>query len=143
MVDVSSADDVLVGAANFYSKNDEGDISVQTGDGPPTLREAGYYDRALCSGCGAAGAALMRCNDCMLHGKVFSPRYCGPACQKAHWKAHKPDCQRAEERADEWLHAMDALLDLPGCPYGDLELLAQRQRQRELEAAEPKPGPSS
>ena len=37
---------------------------------------------------------------------------------------------------------MDALLDLPGDPYGDLELLAQRRHQRELEAAEPKPGPA-
>ena len=137
------ADEALVGAGNVFAGNAEGDVVIFPVDGSPTQREAGYYDRALCSGCGAAGAALMRCNDCMLHGKVFSPRYCGPACQRAHWKAHKPDCQRAEERAGEWLHAMDALLDLPGCPYGDLELLAQRQRQRELEAAEPKPGPSS
>ena len=38
---------------------------------------------------------------------------------------------------------MDALLDLPGCPYGDLELLAQRRRQRELEADEPEPASSS
>jgi hypothetical protein len=21
-------------------------------------------------------------------------RYCGPACQKLHWKAHKPECKR-------------------------------------------------
>jgi len=21
-------------------------------------------------------------------------RYCGPVCQKKHWKAHKPECKR-------------------------------------------------
>ena len=136
------ADDALLGTTNIFSQNVGCDIAVQAGDGSPVQRETGSCDRALCSGCGAAGAALKRCNGCLRFGAPFSPRYCGPACQKAHWKAHKPDCQRAEERADEWLHAMDALLDLPGDPYGDLELLAQRRRQRELEAAEPAPAPS-
>ena len=140
--DTAGADEVLVGAGNVFSRNDEGDVVVKVGDAPPAApREAGYYDRALCAGCGAAGAALKQCKGCMRFAKVFSPRYCGPECQKAHWKAHKPECQRAEERADEWVHAMDALLDLPGCPYGDLKLLAQRRRQRALEAAEPEPDP--
>ena len=134
------ADDALVGAGNLFSRNGVGNIVIEAGDGKTTQRAAGYYDRTLCSACGAAGVALKRCSGCERFGEVFSPRYCGLACQRAHWKAHKPDCQRAEERADEWLHAMDALLDLPGCPYGDLELLAQRRRQRELEAAEPEPG---
>ena len=136
--------DTLVGAGNIFAHNGEGDVVILAGDGSiSSPHEAGYYDRALCSVCGAAGAALKRCNGCVRHGKVFSPRYCGLACQRAHWKAHTPDCERAEARADEWLHAMDALMDLPGCPYGDLELLTQRRRQRELEAAEPVPGPSS
>jgi tetratricopeptide (TPR) repeat protein len=39
---------------------------------------------ALCS-----EAASKRCSACGV------PAYCGPACQKAHWKVHKPECKAA------------------------------------------------
>ncbi len=41
-----------------------------------------------CAGCGVAGTAdrpLLRCADCARHAL-----YCGAACQRAHWRAHKP-----------------------------------------------------
>ena len=124
------ADAALIGAGNAFSHNSSGDVVVVNSP-PPDC------DRALCSSCGAVGgSALKRCNGCARFGIPFSPRYCGPACQRGHWPAHKPDCQRAEARADEWLHALDALLALPGDPYGGLELLAQRRLQRELVAAD-------
>ena len=131
LFDTSCADEALMGADNVLGKNALGDVIVMAGDAPPIKRDSGFYDRASCAGCGAAGAALEQCSGCARFGAPSSPRYCGPACQKAHMKTHQPDCQRAEELAVEWLHAMDALLDLPGCPFGDLEPLARRRRQRE------------
>ncbi|EIN09049.1 hypothetical protein PUNSTDRAFT_102596, partial [Punctularia strigosozonata HHB-11173 SS5] len=43
----------------------------------------------LCSFCENPSAALKKCGGC---GKT---RYCDAACQKGHWKAHKPLCQRS------------------------------------------------
>jgi hypothetical protein len=42
------------------------------------------------------GAGLLKCTGCR------QARYCGEACQLAHWKAHKADCRRwsAELEAD-------------------------------------------
>jgi MoaA/NifB/PqqE/SkfB family radical SAM enzyme len=41
-------------------------------------------------GCWECGAdtAPARCAQCKM------AKYCGEACQKKHWKAHKPDCER-------------------------------------------------
>ena len=121
------ADDVLVGAGNVLAQNT---VSLAPNQPP---RGPGFYDRALCSHCRAEGASKL-CSRCKPHGAPFRTRYCGAACQKADWVAHKPYCERALARADEWVHALDALLDLPDCPYGDLEVLAQRRSQRKLEA---------
>ncbi len=41
-----------------------------------------------CASCGASGATK-RCSACL------GPAYCGPDCQKAHWKAHKAACKAA------------------------------------------------
>ena len=41
--------------------------------------------RASCAACGARGE-LTRCSGC------FKVQYCGRACQKQSWKAHKPAC---------------------------------------------------
>jgi hypothetical protein len=61
---------------------------------------------AACEGARARGAAcaLKECGAC-LHGAKPPPlrrctacdtvAYCGPEHQKAHWKAHKPECKRA------------------------------------------------
>lgn len=45
-----------------------------------------------CASCGArrgAGVALRRCGACL------GPLFCGPACQKAHWPAHRDACRAA------------------------------------------------
>jgi ankyrin repeat protein len=41
-----------------------------------------------CSHPGCSGAGIMKCTGCR------QARYCGKACQLAHWKAHKADCRR-------------------------------------------------
>jgi hypothetical protein len=41
-----------------------------------------------CSSFGCSGAGVLKCTGCK------QARYCGEACQLAHWKAHKADCRR-------------------------------------------------
>ena len=41
-----------------------------------------------CSNPDCGGAGQHKCQGC------FQARYCGQACQLAHWKAHKADCKR-------------------------------------------------
>jgi hypothetical protein len=41
-----------------------------------------------CSSPGCSGVGLLKCTGCR------QARYCGEACQLAHWKAHKADCRR-------------------------------------------------
>lgn len=112
-------DGVVAGVGNAFSRN-------------ATDVVGGWDDRVVCAMCGAAGTKSA-CPRCCCHGDPFAPRYCGRTCREAHRGAHRPTCERAVERADDWLHALDALLDLPGCPYGDLTVIAERRRQRELE----------
>jgi hypothetical protein len=52
--------------------------------------------RASCAGCGARaapdGAALKQCDACR------TVSYCGRACQRSHWAAHKPACRAARPK---------------------------------------------
>jgi hypothetical protein len=41
-----------------------------------------------CSSPGCSGTGLLKCTGCR------QARYCGEACQLAHWKTHKNDCRR-------------------------------------------------
>jgi hypothetical protein len=41
-----------------------------------------------CSSPGCSGTGLLKCTGCR------QARYCGEACQLAHWEAHKADCKR-------------------------------------------------
>jgi hypothetical protein len=47
--------------------------------------------RAHCANPGCDGAGLKKCAGCL---KVF---FCGPACIRAHWPAHKAECKRIAE----------------------------------------------
>jgi hypothetical protein len=47
--------------------------------------------QARCALCGEA--ASKRCSACGV------PAYCGPDCQKQHWKSHKPACKAAQAAA--------------------------------------------
>ena len=44
-----------------------------------------------CAACGAPDAACA-CQGCRSATGINTARYCNPACQEAHWKAHEPDC---------------------------------------------------
>jgi hypothetical protein len=51
-----------------------------------------YLDaRAKCANPGCDGAGLKKCAGCL---KVF---FCGSACIRAHWPAHKAECKRIAE----------------------------------------------
>ena len=44
-----------------------------------------------CAACGTPDASRA-CQGCMSVTGVSTARYCTPACQAAHWKAHEPNC---------------------------------------------------
>ena len=44
-----------------------------------------------CAACGAPDAPRT-CQGCRSATGISTVRYCTPACQAAHWKAHEPDC---------------------------------------------------
>ena len=44
-----------------------------------------------CAACGAPDASRT-CQGCRSATGVSTARYCTPACQAAHWKAHEPHC---------------------------------------------------
>jgi hypothetical protein len=44
-----------------------------------------------CAGCGTPNASRA-CQGCRTATGLSTARYCNPACQAAHWKAHEPDC---------------------------------------------------
>ena len=51
----------------------------------------------ICNHCGApeADARLRACSGCL------SVRYCGAACSKAAWPAHKEECRRRQAKRKE------------------------------------------
>jgi hypothetical protein len=55
---------------------------------PPEPRQP---RQRTCAACGAAGDGLKRCSGC------DAVRYCGAACQRLHWAAHKDLCGGAAE----------------------------------------------
>jgi hypothetical protein len=56
------------------------------------LRAGGGYRSEGCAACGASKeAGMLRCSRCAKRGVVVY--YCGAACQKAHWPAHKAECR--------------------------------------------------
>jgi hypothetical protein len=54
-----------------------------------------------CAECGVTAHMLDsgKFRECTGCGTV---RYCGKACQKAHWPAHKPACKRLQPSRQEW-----------------------------------------
>jgi hypothetical protein len=56
--------------------------------GAPSEQTAYLEAKTHCSNSGCSGAGMMKCTGCK------QARYCGEACQLAHWKAHKADCRR-------------------------------------------------
>jgi hypothetical protein len=54
-----------------------------------------------CSHPGCSGAGLLKCTG------FKQARYCGEACQLAHWKAHKADCRRLSTELAESINASE------------------------------------
>lgn len=54
-----------------------------------SMRSMGESRHCVCDGCGQKALGLRRCSRCR---KVA---YCSTECQKANWKAHKPECTPA------------------------------------------------
>jgi len=71
-------------------------------------------DQLLCANCGAPDSEEARVKPCSRCETIF---YCGKACQRQHWKSHKPNCIAFAERtpavvaawAEEPLHSLDTL----------------------------------
>jgi ankyrin repeat protein len=59
--------------------------------GAPAVQTEYLEAKAHCSYPGCSGAGLKKCTGCK------QVRYCGQACQLAHWKAHKTDCKTKKE----------------------------------------------
>jgi hypothetical protein len=64
-----------------------GDVRV----GPPAAAAAALQpETAACGLCGETQGPVSAC------GRCRSVRYCSPACQRADWRRHKPDCVARE-----------------------------------------------
>jgi ankyrin repeat protein len=61
--------------------------------GAPAEQTEYLEARTHCANPGCDGAGLKKCAGCL---KVF---FCGPACIRAHWPAHKAECKRIAEAA--------------------------------------------
>jgi hypothetical protein len=63
-------------------------VNVSRGVGASADQTAYLEAKTHCSSPDCSGAGLLKCTGCK------QARYCGEACQLAHWKAHKADCRR-------------------------------------------------
>ena len=86
------------GPGNVFASNVEGDV-VAFENEVRVECEIEPADTCHCAHCSRAIAAGKNsCGGCAKFGVAYSPCYCGAACQKAHWPAHRAECRRAEER---------------------------------------------
>ena len=92
--DVEATADQLGSMSIGGKKNDDDAANIFGGCGNENAAAGSPLPMALpeqfCSACGKTGIAnqdLKQCNGCKC---VW---YCGAACQKAHWKAHKKECK--------------------------------------------------
>jgi hypothetical protein len=63
--------------------------AAQAPAAPPGPQVSAFCALPQCSALEAQPGAFKTCAAC------GGPRYCGPACQRAHWKAHKKSCTKA------------------------------------------------
>jgi ankyrin repeat protein len=69
-------------------------VDVSRDFGAPAEQTAYLEARTHCANPGCDGAGLKKCSSCL---RVF---FCGPACIRAHWTAHKAECKRIAEAAE-------------------------------------------
>jgi ankyrin repeat protein len=77
--------------ATYRDGDTAADVSRTEG---ASVEQTEYLEaRTHCANPGCDGAGLKKCAGCL---KVF---FCGPACIRAHWPAHKAECKRNAEAA--------------------------------------------
>ena len=109
---------VSFGPGNTFSGCEEGDMldAVDEDEEFVTSRLAPSSDVGFCARCSKeVPFGKFTCGGCVkFGGPAFAPSYCGAACQRAHWPAHRAECRRAEllarEREAAAAAAADALL---------------------------------
>jgi hypothetical protein len=82
-----------------FFHNDPNATAASISRGGTSVEQTAYLEaKTHCSSPGCSGAGIKRCTGCK------QVRYCGEACQLAHWTAHKADCKRwstGQKRAAE------------------------------------------
>jgi ankyrin repeat protein len=70
----------------LYDQSTAAELSEAAG---ASSEQTAYLEaKAHCSRPDCSGPGLKKCTGCL------QARYCGEACQQAHWQAHKADCKR-------------------------------------------------
>ena len=109
------------GPGNVFSRSAE--VDFLEGGADHVTTPPAPSDTISCAHCSAAIAPGKNiCGGCSKFGPIYAPCYCGKACQRAHWPAHRAECGRAEERARmreaAFQAAADALLASKPCEGG-------------------------
>ena len=114
------------GPGNVFTSSLKADFVVRAKDGEGGAVAPPPPESVACAYCSAeVTASRLRCSGCAKFGAIYAPCYCGAACQKAHWPAHRAECRRAEgrQRAREAAFgaAADALLVFESCGGDDAD----------------------
>ena len=83
------ADDMLSHLDRRCAAQERRDILLAPGVGANVTARSVQPHEEVCAGPECTNAGVQKCGRC----KLVS--YCGPVCQKAHWKAHKKVCAKA------------------------------------------------
>jgi hypothetical protein len=79
-----------------------------------------------CGACGARALEMPQCSRC--RGTPAQVHYCSPACQRAHWPAHKAACRAAAAAARA--EPAPALMAMARANYRSTHLHVTRKRRR-------------
>jgi hypothetical protein len=81
--------------AGTQASHDQGSTAADfSRDQGASTEQTEYLEaRTYCANPGCDGAGLKKCAGCL---KTF---FCGPACIRAHWPAHKAECKRIAKAA--------------------------------------------
>ena len=100
------------GPGNVFSRSAEADFLERGADQEEREVTPAPSNAASCAHCSAAIApGKNSCGGCSKFGSIYAPCYCGAACQRAHWPAHRAECGRAEARARMREAAFEAAAD--------------------------------